>query len=472
MTTNLLSLVALLILLAGVIAYAGDRLGMLVARHRLSLFGVRPRYTGRIVGVVAGILIMLTTFGVLALAFRGAAQIIINAQQVGEELNRLRAERRALEADIQNFAKQIQGLEGQLAQMGSQLGGAQAALDAAQADLARVRTDRDEAREQVDRTRAEVDWLQAEVDSVQWELAEAMGQLSELESQFSGTETALNELNSQAEILRLENAALQVRNDQLSETSQALSRQNTSLEMLNDQLRTEIIEANDQVGELKARVDGFQVVLEGQAAELVRAREQFEQVTGGQVVYTADALVYSGLLYATDIASAREELSQFIRSASEETLLKGAGEVRLRADQFEGLVTGITQTPGVDLILLVSPRNQFRSEDIVVSVEALPNSKLFDRGQLISSRQIHLGSEELQASQAEIRNALAQLVAETRVRLTTAGLFMPDLPQLTQSEESFSNQLLRLTGPVTIGVIAAEEIYRAGPALIEMLILH
>ena len=47
---NVLGLVVLLIFLAGVTAYAGDRLGMFVARRRLSLFGIRPRRTGQIVG--------------------------------------------------------------------------------------------------------------------------------------------------------------------------------------------------------------------------------------------------------------------------------------------------------------------------------------------------------------------------------------------------------------------------------------
>ena len=39
---SVLGLIVLLIFLAGVTAYAGDRLGMFVARRRLSLFGIRP----------------------------------------------------------------------------------------------------------------------------------------------------------------------------------------------------------------------------------------------------------------------------------------------------------------------------------------------------------------------------------------------------------------------------------------------
>ena len=87
--TLIILLVLVLIVLAGGIAYLGDRLGGYVGRRRLSLFGARPRTTGAIVGVVAGILIMLTTIGVLALAFQNATRTLLNVQRTLDELNQL-----------------------------------------------------------------------------------------------------------------------------------------------------------------------------------------------------------------------------------------------------------------------------------------------------------------------------------------------------------------------------------------------
>ena len=75
------SLVLLLVVLAGVIAYAGDVLGTVVGKRRLSLFGWRPKRTGQVVGVAAGILIMLVTLSTLAVAFRGAAGVLLRAQR-------------------------------------------------------------------------------------------------------------------------------------------------------------------------------------------------------------------------------------------------------------------------------------------------------------------------------------------------------------------------------------------------------
>ena len=392
---NVLGLVVLLIFLAGVTAYAGDRLGMFVARRRLSLFGIRPRRTGQIVGVVAGILIMLTTLGVLSLAFRGATQTIINAQQVGEELNRLRAERLTLEGEIRSLGEII----------------------------------------------------------------------NELNSEVGN-------LSVQAKSIRAENRDLQVRNQQLGETNATLGSRNTNLQVVNDQLRSEILDSNDQVKGLKSQVDKLQGILEGQAAELDRVRIQFDQVNDTQIVFAADELIYSGLLRATSLTEARAELSQLVRDASEKTLAGGAGIVQLPTDQFNRLVDAVTETPAIDVVLFVSPQNQFLSEDIFVSVQILPNTKLLPRGHLVVSRKIHLGSGELQTSQEEVEKSLEGLLFEAQKALEGIGLVSSDPIHLMQSEEQFLTQLYRLTGPVNIGVVTTEDIYSGSLARLELLILH
>lgn len=392
---SLLGLIVLLIFLAGVTAYAGDRLGMFVARRRLSLFGIRPRRTGQIVGVVAGILITLTTLIVLSLAFRGATQTIINAQQVGEELNRLRAERLTLEGEIRTLGGIINELDGEV-----------------------------------------------------------------------------GNLSVQAESLRAENRDLQFRNQQLGDANATLGSRNINLQVVNDQLRSEILDSNDQVRGLKSQVDKLQVVLEGQAAELDRIRVQFDQVTNTQIVFADNELVYSGLLRATSPIEARDELSKLVLDASEKTLAEGAGAVQLLTEQFDRLVDAVTQTPVVDVVLFISPKNQFLSEDIFVSVEVLPNAKLLPRGHLVLSRQIHLGSGELKTSQAEVGKVLAGLLLEAQKILESTGLVSPDPIHLRQEEEEFLTQLLRLTGPVSIGVVTTEDIYRGAPARLELLILH
>jgi uncharacterized protein (DUF3084 family) len=48
------------VLVAGLVAYIGDRVGHQVGRRRLTLFGLRPKYTSTIVAVATGMLIALS----------------------------------------------------------------------------------------------------------------------------------------------------------------------------------------------------------------------------------------------------------------------------------------------------------------------------------------------------------------------------------------------------------------------------
>ncbi|MDB5072961.1 MAG: hypothetical protein JWM87_4072 [Candidatus Eremiobacteraeota bacterium] len=55
-----IGLVLAITIVAGVIAYIGDRVGHQVGRKRLTLFGLRPKYTSTIVAVATGMLIALS----------------------------------------------------------------------------------------------------------------------------------------------------------------------------------------------------------------------------------------------------------------------------------------------------------------------------------------------------------------------------------------------------------------------------
>ena len=67
----------------------------------------------------------------------------------------------------------------------------------------------------------------------------------------------------------------------------------------------------------------------------------------------------------------------------------------------------------------------------------------------------------------------ADMGADAVRKLRRAGLDDAQLPDFGPvTEELFTNMLLRLTGPVTIGLVATEPVLRAGPANLELLILY
>jgi len=499
--TFTLTLVALLALISGVIAFAGDRLGAYVGRRRLTLFGARPRLTGQIVGVVAGILIMLSTLTVLSLAFRSATQVLLDAQRVAQELNALQALERSLRGELSSLTRQQDAL--------------QADLRAARDTIDRAEASRDAALAERDRLRFETDELGAEVAVAEQALAEANELLAALDVELASAETALAQADAQriaaiiereiaqvqvdelvghidvlvrqaqeleslagqllreAERLQSENASLQSRNDQLGLSNADLQSRNANLLQLNEGLQAEILAGNEQVSVLEGQVLVLNERLEDEARRLADLQLEFSRVASGEVTFVRDQVIYSGALSANTLEGAREELAAFVRDANESIALRGAGVIELSAEQFEGLAQVIAETQGSDLVRFISPRNQFDPVRVAVVVEAVENERIFNGGQLLLSRTVHMGDAELPASLEEVRGWIAQLRSDTIRHLRRSGLDELQAPRFTGvSEEAFANQLMRLSGPVTIGVISVGAIDRAGPAWVEYLIVY
>ena len=90
-------LVVFIVALAGAIAYVGDRVGHQVGRKRLSLFGIRPRYTSTIVAIGTGMTIALVvTLGAL-IASSTVKTAFFRLNAINARVTQLQGEADALE---------------------------------------------------------------------------------------------------------------------------------------------------------------------------------------------------------------------------------------------------------------------------------------------------------------------------------------------------------------------------------------
>ncbi len=92
--------VLLIMVVAGAIAYVGDRVGHQVGRRRLTLFGIRPRYTSTIVAIGTGMLIALSVTVVALLASREVRNAFFRMNQITTRISQLEAQQRDLEAKV------------------------------------------------------------------------------------------------------------------------------------------------------------------------------------------------------------------------------------------------------------------------------------------------------------------------------------------------------------------------------------
>ncbi len=97
-------LIPTLILVSGLVAFIGNLVGRNIGRRRLTLFGLRPRYTAQIITVVTGMLITVVTLAVVLLVSNDARQALFH-------LRDLQQQTRVLETQISQQEAHLRALQ-------------------------------------------------------------------------------------------------------------------------------------------------------------------------------------------------------------------------------------------------------------------------------------------------------------------------------------------------------------------------
>jgi hypothetical protein len=92
--------ILIITIVAGAIAYVGDRVGHQVGRKRLTLFGMRPRYTSTIVAIGTGMVIALAVTGVAIIFSRQVQTALFEMNQLSERITTLQTREHDLESKV------------------------------------------------------------------------------------------------------------------------------------------------------------------------------------------------------------------------------------------------------------------------------------------------------------------------------------------------------------------------------------
>ena len=518
-STQIVFIIILLVGLSGLIAYVGDRLGVIIGKKRLSLFGARPKRTGQIIGVVAGLLIMLMTLGTLGLAFRGAARTIIDAQntaqRTAERYAGVQAELRSQQRETDALAEQIESQQAELERALRESSAAEEAKQAAEDELAEaqdqlssLRENRNTLNEEVENLNSDLEQAAAELDKAsterraaetareealeaqsvaetqakslqdqklklqtdvfnfQTDLEEAREQLEAVEEQSQALQTRASELETQ-------NADLSENNEQLAEEREDLEQRRIELEAIEKTLSEDIKLRNDDLNLVRGEVEALTQELNVKVEELGELQASLDNIGNARVVFEQGELVYTGIVKSDEKGAATAEISEIIQQANNAVFRNGAERVVLASETFDALVQDVIETPGENIVTLRSPSNQFDTKDINVSVESMANDRIVSKGQLIVSRQIHMGSDGAKPIN-EVRGDLTQLLADANSELLLKGLAdsIYNSPDNDLKVAEFQNQLQSIKGPATIAIMAAEEIFRGSSPRLEFVILN
>ena len=99
-----LPLVIFLIVIGGLIAYFGDKIGMKVGKQRLTIFNLRPKHTSVLITVLSGVLITTLTIVFLVLASNNVKLALFEMDNLLAEKEQLSKEVAIKELQLNNLS--------------------------------------------------------------------------------------------------------------------------------------------------------------------------------------------------------------------------------------------------------------------------------------------------------------------------------------------------------------------------------
>lgn len=476
-------LLAVLIPVAAVVAYAGDAVAKRVGKQHWRLFGLRPRATGTLVAVVTGVVIAVSAFAAFLLLARDARETILAAERVRLERDSLRsevsryeqvvadlrsqtgqtlAERNQLAGERRRLEELMATMEGRLEQTTAQLEQSQASLQQLRATATQQRQALQAASNQQKRLQAERQILQDKERYLTQQAAQAQAQLNRLiadqqkqlvqsfnaEQQIKRLEERTRSLEQEKVRLEQDLGFLVAQRKQAEEARQELERQKQDLGQQRDALRNSLLQTQRDEAELKARLSRLQGQIDTLEASRTALRSGVESLVGRILLSEKVVLPGSEQQAVADALSLAEE--------------------RVRGMGLSGSV--VVDRPRFPLVVrqgvvLVRPRGVTAEGFMQVGVEYRTRERKFSRGEVLVSLQLSLPS-----SNNELWRKLEGLWAEAAVRLRAAD-WVPEKLDMTPDSSQILEmiaQLGRLRGAVRVGVVAEVNLY---PTEVPQLIL-
>ncbi len=473
-------IIAALAIFGALAARLGDYLGYRVGRRRLSLFGLRPRTTGMVIGMLIGALVPLVTAGLAALAHENVRIALFRLDKV-----------RAATAEAQQERAR-----------------AERERDAARQHAREATLAAQQARAAADQAIAEAESAEQRADALRLRVAGLRGRLADIRGQLQHVRDQYTTLEAKAAGLRDSNAEL---NERLTQLAQGITESERKLRATEDKLtatknRLRDAKSNQQQAEAEVRrteatlkslreeVDSRQASLDrlldlvGKAEQVVK-RLITRAATGEQITNPGEELVRR--VVRTDVAQRRveDELLQLLRTASEVAAQRGATvdsqtgraveiwhpvrdseteTVRLpsTAEVIEAVAAALRKAPvETQVVSVIAVARAFRQEIVPVAFRAVPNFKVFDRDEVVVSGAVD-GRLELEQIGAALWLLLRR---EARRRAGAEGILAQPGPEggrvSFRIEELFraASAIKDRARPVLVNVRALQDTYVAGP---------
>lgn len=412
--TSVIFIIALLIV-AGIVAWAGDVLGSLLGKRRISLFGLRPRLTSRLVGVLTGVLITVVTILTLALTSQNIQMMLLRMDEIIRENAMYQEENQTLVSENLSLIEGNVGLQQANDDLMTNLYESQEAIDNLSYELSTAQV--------------ELNTVNLELDSVNEELDMVTENIEELRSEGA-------DLRDEVGSLTTERNQLVTERDRLTAEAQSLSNR--------------IADLNAEVQHLTGQVQTYEV-----GEFKVRENQQLAAF----YVDTQRDINYIYIALQDKIQSISRD---YVDPESGEHML-ALNEIEITSEQYVDALDAIREVDSRYAIVIVyATENVVENQPVPVRLEISANTLVYRTGALIFSS---IYSQVAEGSEQPYRAMLSQFFEDARDQLHESGSIIPtasgEIMQITVDDLiTLSDRLEAAEFPVELRIIAMTDIYR------------
>ncbi len=470
--TSAYILIASILILGGLVAALGDRLGSIVGKKRMTIFGLRPKQTAVVVTVATGTLIAISTFGIL-LAFSKSLReglfelddiqkqlriaradlerVGTDKEEIEEELQKTKEEQKKVEKKLQSTNKNFNQAKEQLRAVSRQSVQLKADIQTLLNERKQLRQDKIELDKEINQLKQEVNERDEELKKGKEQIAEQTRILNERQKRLQSLEKQQSTLQAEinrrdAEITKLDQA--------INEKDQALKERELQLEQL-------------------SRESSY---LQRQVAILEQYYQIYQELREGRIAVVRGQVLSIGAVRIMVPKAGTEVVDELLRQANK-TAIELVGKENIKPDER---VVKITQVEVQQLmqklqdgreyvVRIIAAGNYFEGEkEVRVFADIALNQKIFSQGETIAI----ISMDSLELTDEVIQERLDLLLSATQFRARRSGVLggiqvedarlktMVDfIEEIKQSEEGLDE----------LRAIAIEDTKTIGPLKLKLL---
>lgn len=440
-------LIVAVMLLGGIIATVGDRIGTRVGKARLSLFNLRPRQTATLVSIATGSVISAST---LAILFGISSQLRTGVFELSQ-----------IQADLEATQAELEQAEQEQTQVADELTAATGERERARKRLREINQSLQAAQQRQQTT-------QAQLGTTQTQLSQTRNQLASISQQTSGLRAEISRLQQERTSLQQQQQAIR---GQIAERDQEIAER--------DQEIAERDAAIAQREQLLVQLETQQQFLSQQINALER---QYQGLFRGNIAVGRNQELGSGVIRVNDPDDAIQFITRLIYEANrtvleriapgtppeQQVVLIGTREVEALAERLSNGQEYVVRVFSAANYIIGEPCVARAQEPCVqIFTDATLNRLIYDNGERIASASV----ESERPSQFELLEQLNRLVAATQFRASQDGVIGTTVQISDGRAETlmtFLEQVKNYGGPVQLQAIAATPIFTTGPIQIEL----